>query len=629
LRETLRKPARLEQLRSLVSAPRARPGAIVVLRAFRFEMARDVHGSGPENEMTMNRLSLGLTVLAVAGGCGAAGGGRQARTDAGAPSTDAGAPSTDAGAPSTAPPVTGCAAAPTHPTAPGGYYVNGNTICTADGRPHLFHGVDRPSLEWSSGGENLSLGDFQRMASWNANVVRIALNQDFWIAESPLFDPNYPGMVDSAVAWAEAEGMDVILNLHSSDRGVLGSCTDFSHCEQQMPDANSITFWSDVAARYRNDGRVMFNLYNAPHDVSWNVWKYGGTVSGGYYAVGMEMLYGLVRSTGAENLVVLGGLDWSFDLSGIPANRIDGYNIVYATHTSNTAGRGSDRWDASWGFLTKTDPVIVTDFGGLDDTTCATDYSAEVIRYAEAHAASWTVWAWYPGGCTYRALIDDWSATPSPMGTIVKAALLAHGDPPASPPGAAVDPSDVNYTFDHGTEGWVLDKYAQQPTNLGAGVPDGGSGPTLRFADTDGDPVVGTLALTVAFTAPDQYVIAGVAFGQPGLDLAGKTLHARVRLVSGSLGDGRLFLGALSGPSYILAETPGLDAASLSAGAWVPVSLDLGATTTAGFDASKIVQVVVRVAASAVSLDGGAPDGASFAGTGDLVFQIDSVTDRS
>jgi hypothetical protein len=38
-------------------------------------------------------------------------------------------------------------------TAPGGYYTNGATVCTAAGAPHLFHGVDRPSMEWGSSGE--------------------------------------------------------------------------------------------------------------------------------------------------------------------------------------------------------------------------------------------------------------------------------------------------------------------------------------------------------------------------------------------------------------------------------------------------------------------------------------------
>ena len=86
---------------------------------------------------------------------------------------------------------TGCAPTPTAPVAPGGYYVNGNTVCTADGRAHLFHGVDRPSLEWSASARTSRAADFQLMATWKANVVRIALNQDFWLAGSPYFDPSY------------------------------------------------------------------------------------------------------------------------------------------------------------------------------------------------------------------------------------------------------------------------------------------------------------------------------------------------------------------------------------------------------------------------------------------------------
>ena len=92
----------------------------------------------------IERLTMGLLVgtLCLTSACGSGKSG-DARPDAGTPP-----PGTFQ--------LTGCASAPAHPAAPGGYYVNGNTICTADGRAHLFHGVDRPSLEWSSGGENLS-----------------------------------------------------------------------------------------------------------------------------------------------------------------------------------------------------------------------------------------------------------------------------------------------------------------------------------------------------------------------------------------------------------------------------------------------------------------------------------------
>ena len=63
---------------------------------------------------------------------------------------------------------------------------------------------------------------------------------------------------------------------------------------------------------------MLFELYNEPHDVSWRVWKSGGDAGDGCQAVGMQQLYDAVRATGAENLVIIGGLDWAYDLSGVP-----------------------------------------------------------------------------------------------------------------------------------------------------------------------------------------------------------------------------------------------------------------------------------------------------------------------
>jgi len=330
--------------------------------------------------------------------------------------------------------ATGCAAATTKHVAPGGYYVSGNSVCTAGGAAHLFHGVDRPSLEWSPSGQQLSASDFQLMAGWKANIVRIALNQDFWIAESPIANASYPATVDAAVKWAEQAGMDVILDLHWSDAGTLGSCK--SNCQQLMADTNSIGFWADVAGRYKNDGRVLFELYNEPHDVTWSVWKSGGKTSGGWTAAGMQQLYDAVRGAGADNLVVIGGLNYAFDLSGVPSNRINGYNIVYATHPyGGSSDKGPSAWDSNWGFLTKTDPVLMTEFGdgqecsGASYTPAINTYVSAVISYADQHAAGWTAWAWFNGSCSFPSLISDWEGTPTPPGMIVKAALAGYGSP--------------------------------------------------------------------------------------------------------------------------------------------------------------------------------------------------------
>src|SRR5207248_2497098 len=104
------------------------------------------------------------------------------------------------GAPVVRTPLTGCTNAPTHPVAPGGYYVNGNTICTEAGRAHLLHGIVRPSLEWSPEGESLAPGDFDLIAAWHANVVRVPLNQDYWLSASPLHNAAYSSLVDGVVS---------------------------------------------------------------------------------------------------------------------------------------------------------------------------------------------------------------------------------------------------------------------------------------------------------------------------------------------------------------------------------------------------------------------------------------------
>jgi hypothetical protein len=338
------------------------------------------------------------------------------------------------------------------PVAPGGYYTNGATVCDANGSPHLFHGVDRPSLEWDSQGEfnnseGIPASDFQAMASWHANVVRIALNQDFWLAGAALHSASYQDTVDRAVHDAEAAGLDVILDLHWSDTGNLGvtasgksqNCSTDSN-QQQMADVNSREFWSEVAAKYAGDGHVLFELYNEPNHVSWDVWLNGGmatTTPGAcpattFEVVGMQKLYDTVRQTGANNVVIAGGLNYAFDLSGVQFGSIQGYNIMYATHPYNTSDRGRSTWLASFGYLAQNDvaPVIATEFG--DGTSgCTGQWDSDLIAFSAMYHISWTAWGWWVGGCSFPALLSNWQYTPTAQGQAVKDALA--NDPPVLP----------------------------------------------------------------------------------------------------------------------------------------------------------------------------------------------------
>jgi aryl-phospho-beta-D-glucosidase BglC (GH1 family) len=355
--------------------------------------------------------------------------------------------------------------------APGGYYTNGTSVCTAGGESHLFHGVDRPSLEWNAAGQNVTLTDFQAMAEWHANVVRIALDQDFWLTGAwlhnnvPIPPPgqtqqwsvqdaqSYQSTVAQAVHWAEAAGLDVILDLHWSDQGNLqvmavGKSQDTAGNanQQQMADVNSKQFWIEVATKFKGDGHVLFELYNEPNDVSWTTWLNGGT-DPGYQVVGMQELYDAVRSTGADNLVIAGGLSYAFDLSGVASFPIRGYNIMYATHPYGPQD-GMASWDASFGYLAAGDiaPVIVTEFGDMS-AMCTGAFDMSLIQYADMYKISWTAWAWYPGGCGFPSLITDFGYTPTPQGSTVRTALLGYL---WAPPDAGADGAATDATLDDG-----------------------------------------------------------------------------------------------------------------------------------------------------------------------------------
>ncbi len=124
-----------------------------------------------------------------------------------------------------------------------GFHVIGNQLYDPNNQPSLLRGFARPSLEWLVNGENLSLQDYQLMKSWGANVVRLSLNQCFWLPGSKGYDSTYKSIVDTQVNNIRSLNMAVILDLHWSDKG-----SSSNDCGQQvMADSNSITFWQDVS----------------------------------------------------------------------------------------------------------------------------------------------------------------------------------------------------------------------------------------------------------------------------------------------------------------------------------------------------------------------------------------------
>lgn len=304
------------------------------------------------------------------------------------------------------------------------YTVVGNKIKDPSGKEVLLRGVCRPSTEWNEVGENIGLNDYKLMVNnWKANVIRLSLNQDWYLAKS-----SYRQFLAQQVTTIKSLGAGVIFDLHWNS----------GNQQQNMADANSITFWSQMATQFKSDPWVIFELYNEPHDVSWADWLNGPG--------GMQKLYNAVRNAGADNMVIVNGLDWAYNLAGVISKqyRVNGVNIAYGTHPYNFDGKKPANWDSGFGNLVPEFPVIMTEFGQY----CANDnYVADLLAYANRKGIHWTAWAWYVQGCGFPSVISDWSGTPSePVGKIVHQ-FLTGGSSFVPPTEAPVTPASNPLTI--------------------------------------------------------------------------------------------------------------------------------------------------------------------------------------
>ena len=77
----------------------------------------------------------------------------------------------------------------------------------------------------------------------------------------------------------------------------------------------------------------------------------------------MQTLLDTVRSTGAKNVIIAGGLDWAYDMSGFLEGKQladpTGNGVIYANHAYPFKGDTVEQWLAKMENATKVLPIIV------------------------------------------------------------------------------------------------------------------------------------------------------------------------------------------------------------------------------------------------------------------------------
>lgn len=197
-----------------------------------------------------------------------------------------------------------------------------------------------------------------------------------------------------------------------------------------MPNRDhSIDFWKSVANVFKNNSGVIFDVFNEPYpdnnqdtSAAWNCWKNGGTCPGcSFQAAGMQELVSAIRSTGATNICMLGGLEYSNALSqwfNYKPNDPVG-NLVASWHSYNfNLCNNQNCWNSIIGPLSNKVPVIIGEIGEND---CSTGYVNNLMNWADQRGISYSAWTWNTWDCkSGPALISSYDGTPTSYGAGIK-----------------------------------------------------------------------------------------------------------------------------------------------------------------------------------------------------------------
>lgn len=306
--------------------------------------------------------------------------------------------------------------------------VQGNRIVDATGKELWLQGLNAGGLEM----EPLDTQPIKSLVvgieEWKAKIVRLPVKDTFWFGTDPRQSDGgaaYRGYVDQCVTLAANRGVYLIIDLH----------------EFRAPKPQHLRFWQDVATRYANHPAVIFELLNEPFGISWEIWRDGGFVAEnkgpdesaflseeekkknqGFVSVGMQPLLDAIRATGARNIVIAGGLGWSFDLRGITEGfelkDPSGNGLVYSWHVYN--------WHKGWEkhvlAAAAKHPILVGEVGAdvkkMEFIPLAAQedpytWVPDMIGFIQKHRLNWTAWCFHPRATP--VMISDWKYTPTPF----------------------------------------------------------------------------------------------------------------------------------------------------------------------------------------------------------------------
>ena len=312
--------------------------------------------------------------------------------------------------------------------------VNGKNIVNENGETVVLRGVNIGDPAKLAYQDRWNRRIFDEVESWGANVIRLPVHPMGWRERGPEW---YLERIDEAVFWANSLGLYLIIDWHSI--GNLNS-EMYQHPMYQTSMVETRDFWRRMAFRYRDVPTIaVYEVFNEPtNDFIGNGRGSLGKLDWATWRETLEELVDIVQVYDPNSIVLVGGLNWAYNLDGVAELPVRREGIAYASHAYpqkarpevNTREAFHAAWQRDWGYVAESYPVIATEIGWVredgfnphvpvinNDGT----YGPNLVRFMKERGISWTVWNfdvdWGP------RMISDWGFTPTEQGLFYRDVL--------------------------------------------------------------------------------------------------------------------------------------------------------------------------------------------------------------
>lgn len=252
----------------------------------------------------------------------------------------------------------------------GALIVSGANLTNSKGETVVLHGMSTHGIQWYPNFINENV--LYSLKDSGANLIRIAL---YTQEGGYLSNPGLKQVLTNAVDMVTQMDMYAIIDWH-----ILSDGNPNAHISEAK------SFFSQMAARYRDNPGVIFEICNEPNgNVTWSkdIKPYA------------EEIISVIRAAGSNAVILVGSPTYSQDLHEAAKNPINAENIMYTchfyagTHTGWLRDRISDARNRGLA-------VFVSEWGTSDASGSGgvyIDESQKWIDFMRQNNISWANWS--------------------------------------------------------------------------------------------------------------------------------------------------------------------------------------------------------------------------------------------